>query len=267
MKHRLRFSAVFLLAAAGCAPFTSRRAIEAVETSPGRVVQIVEKNYSRIRNLHGRGRMQVEATGRSFSLGAQVAVQYPDTLFIRLEAVFGIDVGWLFADRQRFTFFIPMQNSYLTGATDSLSTSPLFDFEMPYPDLINTLGGRPMIGELQTADLKKTQKEWILSGGPTIERRLFWIDPRRGVVTRAEVRDSSGQAILVQQFERFGRIDGVYLPHTIRLLRPLEKQGMTLFYETLTLNAKSMAKVFKRKIPQNARRIEFDEVVHENQNR
>ncbi len=248
-----------LLLLGGCATMRRPPAIPADVNSAERVLAALEANYGRLDRFRGEGRLSVSAPGRSFSLDTRVFIDRPDTLYVRLEALFGLDVGWLFADRIGYLFYIPMQNAYGRGPVDSLSLNGFIDVMPDYDQFLATLTGIELARHLTTPRLSREGKLLVLTGHGALGMQTFWIDPERGVITRSEVVDSTGVVVLRQQFDRFSRVNGVQLPFTIKVLRPLEQQGMTLFYERVSVNKKFSAKEIKLKIPASARKMNFKE--------
>ncbi|NOY57962.1 MAG: hypothetical protein GXO75_03380 [Calditrichaeota bacterium] len=61
---------------------------------------------------------------------------------------------------------------------------------------------------------------------------------------------------MLEEFDRFVRMNGgVFVPRTIRLQRPVEKQSLTLFYENLVVNKKISKKDFNFKVPQKVLKV------------
>lgn len=252
-KKRLLIASITLLLA--CAPFAYRPVFSPAETSFERVIKTLEANNNLLHNLKGQGRLIIENLGKSYSLDAHIVIIRPDTLYVRLEAIFGVNVGWLFSDRNDYTFYIPMQNAFFTGSSDSLAFGKFLDFDLKYDSLLGAMTGIDLLSDLEQYQLSQDGEMLLLQGRSQVGKHIYWIDPRHGVITRAEIRDNTNQVVLIETFERFRQLHGIFVPRTIRIQRPMEQQGFTIFYEKLSLNEKISGKEFKRKIPSSARQL------------
>ena len=241
----------------GCTVWKTRPVIPMEERSAARVLAIINANAEKLDHLKGRGRMTLEMSGRSMTLDAHIIMNRPDTLYIRLEALFGLDVGWLFVDKERYTLFNAMQNTYASGAIDSLPGGALPGFEVDVSHFLGSLTGLESARNMHDLQMSRDEDGLAVEGLTALGRQKHWMDRSRGVVVRSESYDSTGAVLLQAAYERFSRINGVQVPRTIRLKRPPENQSITIFYQQLQINEALSAKDFKLKIPANARRIDL----------
>lgn len=257
--HRAAFLSLLAgaLLAAGCATWRRAPAIPPEESSVERVREVLEINYSRLEQFKARGRLQIAAPGQSAVLDARVLIDRPDTLYVRLEALLGIDVAWLFCDRREYLFYLPLENLYGRGPADSLRLERFFRVTPDYEQLMSVLLGLELARNVEELRLDRDESGLRLSGTSPLGQHQYWIDPVRGVVTRGEVRDGAGELVLRQSFERFSKIGGVQVPRLIRLQRPREKQGLTLLYDEISINKRFSAAEIKTRIAASAHRLEL----------
>jgi outer membrane lipoprotein-sorting protein len=239
----------------GCSGNLRRPVISEEEMRLDAVPEVLRHNFERLKTLKGRGKLTIETPRFAYTADSRVIFKGPDSLYIRLEAIFGIDIGWLFADRDSFTAFTPFTNSYFAGSTDSLKFGPLANFDMTYDRLIQTLTGLATVPELQDGRLERSDKKMILSGVLGGSFLTYWIDPAKGVVTKVEMKDQESQVLLLGEFQRFVKLSGIYLPRTIRMQRPQQQEAITLFYENLEVNKRVSKKDFKTRIPESASKM------------
>lgn len=249
--------AALVLLTAGCATWRRAPAIPQEATSVERVREVLEANYGRLEQFKARGRLQIASPGQSAVLDARVLIDRPDTLYVRLEALLGIDVGWLFCDRREYLFYLPLENLYGRGPADSLRLDRFFKVTPDYEQLMGALLGLELARHLTDPQIERDESGLRLSGSSALGQHQYWIDPVRGVVTRGEVRDGAGELLLRQSFERFSRIGGVQVPRLIRLQRPRERQGITLLYEEISINKRFSAAEIKTRIAESAHRLEL----------
>jgi len=241
---------------AGCAPALRRAAINPGETNWQVIPQVLQNNFDRLKTLKGWGRLVVETPQMAYNATSSIVFKKPDSLFVKIEAIFGLDVGTLFADRDIYRLYIPSYNTCYTGSPDSMALSQFIAFDMSLKRLIHVLTGLETAQGLSNGILKKDKNRIILWGNDGTFIHKYYIDPQQGVITRAEIRNKKNQTVFLEEFDRFIRLDdGVFVPRTIRLQRPLEKQSLTLFYENLVVNKKVPAKEFKFQIPEKVIKV------------
>ena len=253
----LAFLYGFALFAAACAPGPRQPLLEPGEITVPRVLHLLRGNYQRLQTLKGRARLIIESPGGSYSASSTVALKKPDSIFIKVEATFGIDVGWLFADRQRFVLYAPFQNRCITGVSDSLKLGRFLAVDMTFDRFMQALAGIELAQELTEKELRLDGSAILLSGAAGQLQQRIWIDPYWGAATRVEIRDSQNRLVSLAEYGQFVRSNGVRLPRKIRLQRPLDKASLTLFYQRLQANEKLKRKDFPVAVPENAERIEI----------
>ena len=246
-----------LILMSGCAALRPPMLFPPGTESPAQVAAALEHNFARIDHFQGQGRLSVSFPGRSVSVTTRLIIDRPDTLFVRLEALFGLDIGWFFSDRHHYRFYIPMENLYGDGSVDSVQRTHLFKLAPDYDQLLSTLCGLEQAKGLTGVQLVRKEDRLILSGQGPLGEHTYWIDARRGVVLQGQVCDSSGQVLLRQKFDRFKRIGGVQLPQSIRVERPGEKQALVLHYDEIRVNRNYSPREIKTRIPASARKARW----------
>ena len=248
---------LFLLLIFGCSQTLRRPAISSDETRWRLIPRLLQNNYDRLKTFKASGRMIVESPEQSFSTSSRIVISRPDSLYLKLEATFGIDVGWLFSDRKTFRFYSPQRNMCYYGSFDSLRVGDFFSFNLSYDKFLQALAGIELVDELDFGKLEKDGKSLLLTGETGQKKVSYWIDPSMGVVTRSEIRDNRGQVILQSEYQRFAHVDRVYVPRTIRIKRPLERERLTLYYNRLEVNKRIDGNDIRTKIPQSALKVEM----------
>ncbi len=248
---------LLLLVWSGCSVWKAKPVIAPDENRLENILAMIRHHDARLDRLKGRGRMVIDLPEQSMTLDAHVIVDRPDTFYIRLEALFGLDVGWLFVVKDKYTFYSPMQNTWASGSTDSLRMGPLPDFFIDSHAVLGAFAGLALVNNLENMHITREGKDLILSGTTELGAQKHWVDRGRGIIIRSEQYDTTGQVLVRTSYERFSKLNGVFVPRTIRLQRPGQRQGVTMFYEQLQVNEKLSAKDIKIKIPRNARRVSW----------
>jgi outer membrane lipoprotein-sorting protein len=238
-----------------CAPTLQRPAVSLNETQWQVIPRVLENNFNKLETLKGQGKLIVETVDVSYNANAQIIFKNPDSVLIKVEAIFGIDVGSLFADRNAFKVYVPSHNTCYWGKSESIAKNQLIAFSMNYDRLIQSVTGLNKADAISKGILRRVGETLILYGKENSNLIKYWIDPQLGVVTKSETRDSQNRLLLSEEYSRFVKTNGVVVPKTIRIKRPIEKESFTLFYETIRANPKVQAKDFVIRVPKNAHKI------------
>jgi hypothetical protein len=275
---RLSALVIVLSGCAGRAPKMDR------DWQPHELHARVAENYRRLQTFRGRGPLTIESPQIRFSTAAEILAVKPDSLFIKVEASLGVDVGFFFVDRRQFASFSPLDNVYYYGETEKMRELMFFRMELTYDEMLSGLLGAalppfdssftvtregeqyrfegrrrrlagssaPMMNangmHADTAATENEEAEWRLT---------YWVTAGRGVVTKAEQRDGGGELYARQDFKRFRRVRGVWLPQLIQMERPAERERMTIFYNHVEANKKIAPAEFAIRVPKNVKRVDL----------
>jgi len=113
-------TALGLLILLACAPSARRGAGELSRVSLPQLLDDIERNQGKLRTLKGRARISFESPTAGYAGYTEIAVRRPDSALIKVEAVFGLDVGSLFIDGQSFAVYIPSERRVYKGSIERL---------------------------------------------------------------------------------------------------------------------------------------------------
>ena len=83
--------------------FTSKSKIPDISNlTPEDIQRKVYRNFQNLNSFEGKARVIIELPGRGYNGFSNVYINMPDSIFIKTEAILGIDVGALFVDSQYF---------------------------------------------------------------------------------------------------------------------------------------------------------------------
>ncbi len=230
--------------------------INPTETRIDIVRGIVQNNWEQLETLHGYGRIIIESPRQSFSGRAVVNVKVPDSVYIRIEAVLGLDVGVIFADKESFLVFSPMEKLAYAGAgKDTLNLKMYLGFDLTFPMLLHIISGVALLPNLDDAVMHNDGEQLKITGSKNGLFFEYFIDTEFGMVSQVIVRDARGQVHLVEEYKRFVKVGSVRAPKMMRYTRPVQKESLTLFYEQLDVNKSISPKDFYIKLPQDILKI------------
>lgn len=244
--------------AAGCAPFQKKVVADLSRNTPHDILAAVARNRTQVHSLKGRGRIIIESPQANFSGQARFFVKGPDSLFIIAKAALGVEVGFFFADRSRFSSYSPIDNVYYFGPVQDIDKLVLFQMKISYEDILNTVLGTPSFPASPEMAIRIEENQYIIEQPWQGMQLHYEVDPARYVITTLTLRDARGRLEAKQTFSRFKRRGNAWMPQLIRLFRPETREQLTIFYEGLTLNEPIDAAAFSYKVPENARRIDLE---------
>ena len=256
MIHR-SFSYLLLLSlgylALSCAPKTS--GIDLTRTSPEEIIQRVERNNHGVVTFRASGTISIESREFVGTGSVTVSLKRPDSVLIKIEGPFGIDVGSMLLTRERFTYYDSYSNRVITGSTTNRNIRSLLRVDLDFAEVMEFLSGTSSISRQGTPPDSISADDdallLIFKKGSTWAQ--YWVDPEKFVVARYELRESETESILETNYERFSRFDGVFFPRTISVIAHRQRRGLTLHYDEIEINKPHLD--LSLTIPQKAKRI------------
>ena len=237
----------------GCA---ARRELLPTETRLQVIRAAVEQNNAELTSLSGRAQVVVESPQQSFSGEAVVNILKPDSLYVRIEALLGMDVGVLKADRRRFLIFAPTEKTAFFGAgADTLRLAAFLGFDMTFDQLMQVVSGTASIGHLQKPAVQAVGDNIVVTGRAQQMHYEYTVNSQYGAVTRLVLRDPNGAMVRMEEYKQFMRRGNVRLPRYIRVMRPAQKESLTLFYHQINVNVPLSAGDFAVRLPADVIKI------------
>lgn len=245
---------VFCFILSGCAGSARTWQVDA-EATPAAIYDRVADNYRRLQTFRGAGKLIIDSPQTQVMASATVLTRQPDSMFIKIEGTFGVDAGFFFADRKHFESYSPFENTHYFGEVGQLRQLVLFQVEVTYDEMLGGVVGAVLPPLDSTFTLKIEEQAYRLEGWRDKWQLLFWVDAERGVVTRAEQRDQSGNLYSRQTFKRFRKVNGIWLPQWLQLDRPGRRERFTIYYDRAQANGRIAAQEFLLRVPPSAARI------------
>ncbi len=236
----------------GCAP-TSELGRARGEATAEEIFEAVRTNTERVEALQGSGRLTVESPEINESASFSLYLRKPDTMMIRIEGPFGIEVGTGVLTRESFLFYNALQNQVIRGSSSAENLHRALRMDLSFDDVLSIfIGDAAVVGALpDTTALDNGQYTFIVRTDEGLQQ--CWVDPFTLMIARTVHFNADGRAVLERRFESFTRIDNVFLPATIRVIRHTERQMLTIAYSARSLNAN--AQPLRIRIPESAASI------------
>jgi len=215
----------------------------------------IERNHLAFNTLSGKGKIMAQMADQAQEASVDIKIIMPDSLYLKVEAIFGIDVGTFSCNRSKFALYSPMQKVLYTGLLDSLELSKFFQVDITYEELLEAVIGTPKIQPGKMAPLKIQNNQYLLTSTTDAGVHQYWIHPEQFVVNKYQFFDREGALQIVKEFSRFEKYGSVYLPRVIQIHKPTASQVFAFYYDHRQLNKAIDKRIFKIKVPPQTRHI------------
>ncbi len=253
-RARNAIAAVLALVFASCAGERAALRLDTDAVPATRLVDIVNGHAGALRSMTGRGSLAFEGPELAGSAYFTMAMKKPDSLIVRLQGPFGIDVGFLFLSRNRFVVYNSMENRVVAGVPSAAAMRSVIPIDMTYDQIVNAFSGTFQVRHDPAGLVRYGTEdgEFVLTYACGTDTCTYWVDPQTEVVTRYVVRGESGETILEATASRIEEQDGLVAPRRIQVR--LSDRQISIYYSSLELNAPNPS--FAYSVPENARATE-----------
>lgn len=249
---RLLAAALAIMLAAGCSA-GSGYADRSV--SPAFLEDAVLSNQGRIHALLGSGTISIETPEIAQNVSFELTLRKPDSVMVRIEGPFGIDLGLALLTRREFFFYNSMNNQVLSGPTNPVNLARVLRIQMEFDDLLNLFSGGTFLtaDRGHIADFEVIDDEYVLSYKHERGSRRYRIDPRSYQIVQIEHLDQRGTIVAEQTFGKFLTSDGTIAPQLVRALMKRERRRLSIAYSELAINPSRLE--FHFDVPSDAERV------------
>lgn len=212
-------------------------------------------NNHEVTTLRARGTISIESRDFIGTGSITVSLKRPDSILIKVEGPFGIDIGTMLLTKERFLYYDSYSNRVITGATTNRNIRSLLRVDLGFMDVMDLLSGTTPIARqrVRPDSVSIDDDQLLLSFKDGSASTRFWIDPENFVVVRYELVGDQKEPILETRYKRFVRYDKVLLPRSISMLAYRQKHGLALHYDEIEVNNQTLD--FSLTIPEKAKRI------------
>ncbi len=255
----LPYLGLFILPAAFISCSSSSRIANLRSASPDEVYRRVADNYRNLQSFRGNGKIIIETPDLQYAGTVNVIARPPDSLIVKVEAAFGVDVGFFFADHSRFASYAPLENTFYTGKTADAPELLFFHIEVSFEEIMSEMIGAVVPPFDSMFAMQVDGDDYRFDGKRGNYRVTYWVDAEKFVVKRGMLIDAKNKIAGKQEFSRFRKKNGVWLPQLIRAeSRPAgAQQRLTIFYERIDPGSKVTPAMFTFKVPANAKHVDL----------
>lgn len=226
-------------------------------------IDLIRKN-----NANGKGlrymkavtTLNLESPKSANQFSAQLAIKFPDSVYIKIEGVLGIDGLKASLNRQTFVVYNIINRYVIQGTTSASAIRKTFDYDISFDEMIELLVGLPQLKESELENLIEftaDESYYVMTFRSGSGTKKIWIDPfAQYAISRIRHFDENGGLILEKEFSRFELLDGNFMPRYVRIVKPKEKDLLSIFFNARTLNKSFNSSIFSVKYPDDVKIIE-----------
>jgi hypothetical protein len=244
-----------LLLWASCSPKRAAILLDTRVVDVPTLIRMVETGQHRLHSMVGEGSVTFDSPEIAGTASFDLTMKKPDSLLVRFEGPFGIDVGTLFLSRSKYLVYNSLENVVTTGTPYTGSLRSVIPFDLTYDQILNAFAGMVTVpadsGEVMT--YKVEDDLFFLSMKYGEHLCNYWIDPDHQLVTMYQMQDAQGRVLLEARTSGVVEQDSVSAPQRIRVSFPEQHRRISISYSSLTLNTTDLS--FDFSIPANARTI------------
>ena len=215
----------------------------------------VARNLHNLHSFEGKARVIIELPGKSYNGFSNIFMKLPDSVYVKTEAILGIDIGGLFLDQRFFAAYAPRDNILYYGEAESLDLRDFLKIEIDTDELFEVFTGLNQIVVNDTSKLIFAGGKFVITTQLEQQSLIYEVDPEKYIVTKSQLIDAEGKTILLKEYRRLRTNKGVVLPQIIKLTRPQARERITVYYTKQKINKKIAAEKFKIKPAKNAKKV------------
>lgn len=203
------------------------------------IIRRVGERATTIHTMEAEGALTVETTEQAGTLGFELQMKLPDTLWMKFSGPFGIAVGTLLLTPREFVFYSPHERQKIMGEPRRDILSRVLNVSLSYADIVSILQGnfnRLDGDDSITSTTIAENQYYVLQANGNASRKELWVDGSAFLTTRFTEYDREDRLMVVGQAGRIETVDSMTMPHLIRLILPQQRQSVTVAYSTVRIN-------------------------------
>lgn len=252
----LLFILPFLTFVYSCSSSTSSRDIDDIPIK--KLKEKVNKNSEQIQSLEAYGSISLDSPEFSNSGSIEIRIKRPDTVFIKIEGPFGIDIANALITRTNFIYYNVQDNKVILGKTNEINIGAILRIKISFDELINGFAGTFMLEDRPEDDLTASYENDLFlilqKQKSTISK--FYIHPDYYFIKKYYISDENNNLLLEVNYSDYKLANNIYFPNEIKIKNPVTKQTVWLSYDEIEINKSNMS--FKLKYPKSAKIINWE---------
>ena len=242
---------VLSLTFAACASHRESLQLDTARVPAEHLIAAVRTQETAVSKFTGQGSVSFESPEASGSVFFTVALQKPESLLVRFQGPFGINVGFLFADRRSFVLYNAMENWYAAGPAGPAGIRSVLPVDLTFDQLIDAFTGTFRLPEnLLPASYSVDDGQYLLVFPRGSGMSSYWIDPELHAVTRYRIEEGDS-ALVEASTDDWTEEGGRHVPRRVTLTFPASSRQVSVYYSSVDVTPDALP--FSYEVPAKAR--------------
>lgn len=231
-------------------------ALDKDKVSFNQLLDFIDTEQNKIKSLKASCRITVDSEAFSGNFFADVYYIDNDSLLLSVRGPFGIQAGTLFIGKERFIFYNQLSNKFYNGTIKDFQNSNFFQFPLSLQDLTNIFVAKEDLPSMKIKNYDIEDDLYLINAENGKDNYNIWIDHSTGHIRKLIV-ERNNRVLFSREYSNFAKAAGIYFPRKIDMLRPEERQAVSVFYTNFTLNDTIEREKFIINIADHAEQIYF----------
>jgi outer membrane lipoprotein-sorting protein len=243
------FLALFLSACT-----SPKLALDTEKVSFNELLDFIQTGEDALKTLNASCRISVDSEEFSGNFFANVYYIKDDSLLLSVSGPFGIQAGSLFIGKERFIFYNQMTNKFYNGSVKEFGNKNLFQLPLKMRELINIFTAKENLPSMKIEDYKIDNGLYLINATNRNDHYNIWVDNSTGRIVELTL-NRDNQIVLTREYGEFITAGKSSFPRKIKMVRPLEKQAVSIYYTNLSINEEMDREKFIINIADNAEQM------------
>jgi len=210
-------------------------ALDTEQVSFNELLDYIQTEESMLNTLKASCRISVDSEEFSGNFFANVYYIKDDSLLLSVSGPFGVQAGTLFIGKERFIFYNQMSNKFYNGSVKDFENKNLFQFPLKMRELINIFAAKENLPSMKIEDYKIEDGLYYIKTKNGNDNYQIWVDNSTGRIVKLSLHRDD-QTVLTHEYGDFISSGKSYFPRKIKMVRPVQKQAVSVYYTHLSIN-------------------------------
>ena len=216
----------------------------------------IESEQKKVVSIVSSSRISVDSPEFSGNFFADILYQEPDSLLISATGPFGISAGTLFIGKERFIFYNQIANRFYNGSVADYLDRDFFQFPLKLSELLYVFAGKEHLTALKIDEYTIKDEQFFIEAQRANIFYSIWIDPVSGHISKITAQKDN-QVLYIREYGDFIKINGLYFPRKISMVRPEENQAVSIYHTQISINEPLERARFQVRISDRAEQIDY----------
>jgi len=213
---------------------------------------------NKIRTIKASCRISVDSDEFSGNFFANIYYINHDSLLLSVSGPFGVQAGTLFIGKNRFIFYNQMTNKFYNGMVKDFENKNFFQFPLKLKELVNIIAGKENLPSMKINTYEIKENSYFINGQFNSDDYSIWIDHKYGHIKELIVKRAD-HVLYQKEYNDYLKSNNLYFPRKIKMIRPEEKQAVSIYYTQISLNDDIDGENFIINIADNAEQMYFSQ--------